>query len=350
MEYRRLGRTDLRVSAIGARHHDLRRAEHRSRGPRADGLCASTGASISSTPPSSIRSRRSPRRRDAPRSIIGSWLEGARHARQGDPRHQDRRPHGLHWFRDDGGPTDLSRGPGARGGRQEPEAARDRLYRSLPDPLARPHRSPASVRCRPSSGVRGPEVPIEETLGARRSVKAGKIRHVGLSNESPWGTMTFLQLSETKGLPRVQSIQNAYSLINRTFETGPRRDRACARMSGLLAYSPLGQGYSDRQVPERRAAGRRPQDAVRPDAALREARRRRGDRGLCRPCPRIRPRSRADGDPLRHDAALRHLGIRSARRRMEQLETDIDAADSTSRPDLEERIDAIHLLHQNPCP
>ncbi|MCB0219955.1 MAG: NADP(H)-dependent aldo-keto reductase [Chrysiogenetes bacterium] len=87
------------------------------------------------------------------------------------------------------------------------------------------------------------EVAPEETLEVLADlVKAGKIRHVGLSNETPWGVSKFLQASETKNLPRVQSVQNAFNLINRTFEEGLsefyHRDKV-----GLLAYSPLGQGF-----------------------------------------------------------------------------------------------------------
>ncbi|CAN7355692.1 NADP(H)-dependent aldo-keto reductase [Rhizobacter sp. LjRoot28] len=85
-------------------------------------------------------------------------------------------------------------------------------------------------------------VPIEETLEALAGlVQAGKVRHVGVSNETPWGLARFLQLAEARGLPRVASIQNAYNLVNRGFETGlsefARRDDV-----GLLAYSPLAMG------------------------------------------------------------------------------------------------------------
>ena len=73
-------------------------------------------------------------------------------------------------------------------------------------------------------------------------VKAGKVRFVGLSNESPWGTMKFLAESDRLGLPRVQSVQNAYSLVNRTFETGSAEITLRENVS-LLAYSPLAQGY-----------------------------------------------------------------------------------------------------------
>ncbi|NTV11878.1 MAG: aldo/keto reductase, partial [Zoogloea sp.] len=64
-------------------------------------------------------------------------------------------------------------------------------------------------------------VPIEETLEVLAEfVKAGKVRHIGVSNETPWGFSRFLHLAETRGLPRVVSIQNPYSLLNRTFEIG----------------------------------------------------------------------------------------------------------------------------------
>ena len=73
-------------------------------------------------------------------------------------------------------------------------------------------------------------------------VKAGKARHVGLSNETAWGLSRFLHLSETKGLPRVASVQNAYNLLNRTYEGGLAEFHARENV-GLLAYSPLAQGY-----------------------------------------------------------------------------------------------------------
>ena len=85
-------------------------------------------------------------------------------------------------------------------------------------------------------------VPLEETLDALSElVKQGKIRHIGLSNETPWGTMKYLELAERKSLPRVVSIQNAYNLVNRGFEIG-LSEIAMNEQVGLLAYSPLGQG------------------------------------------------------------------------------------------------------------
>lgn len=85
-------------------------------------------------------------------------------------------------------------------------------------------------------------IPFEETLSALQElVKAGKVRHIGVSNETPWGVMEMLKLHETKGLPRIQSIQNPYNLLMRNY------DFALAEVSiqtkcGLLAYSPLAHG------------------------------------------------------------------------------------------------------------
>jgi aryl-alcohol dehydrogenase-like predicted oxidoreductase len=86
-------------------------------------------------------------------------------------------------------------------------------------------------------------VPILEQLQALdRAVRAGKVRYIGLSNETPWGVMQFLQLADRHGLPRVVSIQNAYSLLNRTYEAGLSEVTRHEGVS-LLAYSPLAFGH-----------------------------------------------------------------------------------------------------------
>ncbi len=85
-------------------------------------------------------------------------------------------------------------------------------------------------------------VPVEETLQVLADqVKAGKIRYVGLSNETPWGVMQFLHMADKLNLPRVVSVQNPYSLLNRSFEVG-LAEVAIREQVGLLAYSPLGFG------------------------------------------------------------------------------------------------------------
>ena len=72
-------------------------------------------------------------------------------------------------------------------------------------------------------------------------IKSGKIRYVGLSNETPWGVMRYLNESNSNGLPRMATIQNPYSMLNRSFETGLAEMAIRERMR-LLAYSPLAFG------------------------------------------------------------------------------------------------------------
>jgi aryl-alcohol dehydrogenase-like predicted oxidoreductase len=97
--------------------------------------------------------------------------------------------------------------------------------------------------------------PLEETLaGLEELVRAGKIRAVGVSNENPWGVMRFLALAEAGRGPRMASIQNPYSLLNRSFETR-LAEVAIREDCGLLAYAPVAAGaltgkYLDGQKPE----------------------------------------------------------------------------------------------------
>lgn len=72
-------------------------------------------------------------------------------------------------------------------------------------------------------------------------IKTGKIRHIGLSNENAWGTMRYLEESKINGLPKMKTIQNAYSLLNRTFESD-LVEVALREPIGLLAYSPMAFG------------------------------------------------------------------------------------------------------------
>ena len=84
---------------------------------------------------------------------------------------------------------------------------------------------------------------FEDVLGnLQRFIDAGKIRKIGLSNETPWGVSKYLELSKEKGLPRMMSIQNPYSLVNRTYEIG-LAEISIRDEIGLLAYSPLASGY-----------------------------------------------------------------------------------------------------------
>lgn len=84
---------------------------------------------------------------------------------------------------------------------------------------------------------------LEETLTAlQQEIQNGRIRYIGLSNETPWGTMKFLHLAEKLGLSKFVSVQNPYNLLNRTYEIG-MSEIAKYEGVGLLAYSPLAFGY-----------------------------------------------------------------------------------------------------------
>ena len=101
------------------------------------------------------------------------------------------------------------------------------------------------------------ETPIDEILTALESlVISGKVRAIGLSNETPWGVMTFLEIARREGLPVVASIQNPYSLLNRTFEIG-LSEIAHRESVGLLAYSPLAFGVLSGKY----LGGKRPEGA-----------------------------------------------------------------------------------------
>lgn len=85
--------------------------------------------------------------------------------------------------------------------------------------------------------------PLAETLTAlHQEIQKGRIRYIGLSNETPWGTLKFLQLAEQLGLSKFVSVQNPYNLLNRSYEIG-MAEIAHYENIGLLAYSPLAFGY-----------------------------------------------------------------------------------------------------------
>ena len=96
---------------------------------------------------------------------------------------------------------------------------------------------------------------FEDVLGELSEyVKIGKIKYVGLSNETPWGAMSYLKISKDKNLPRMMSIQNPYNLLNRSYEVG-LAEVSIREKIGLLGYSPLASGfltgkYRNDQLPE----------------------------------------------------------------------------------------------------
>ncbi len=106
--------------------------------------------------------------------------------------------------------------------------------------------------------IESESISINETLQVLSDlVASGKIRYVGLSNETPWGLSEFLKYSEMNNLPRVVSVQNAYNFLNRTYEQGMSEYFHRSQV-GLLAYSPLAQGYlTGKYIDGARPAGAR---------------------------------------------------------------------------------------------
>ena len=189
----------------------------------------------------------------------------------------------------------------------------------------------------------------EETLAALADeVKAGRIRQVGLSNETPWGLMRFIEAADRLGLPRAASIQNPYNLLNRSFEVGLAE---CAHREtvGLLGYAPLAAGtltgkYLGGQVPAgtRRALDSRKSryDTPNADPATRRYLDLARDHGLD-------PAQMAIAYALsRPFMTAVIIGATS----MEQLKTDIAAAEVTLSPEVLAGIEEIHTAYPNPCP
>jgi len=197
--------------------------------------------------------------------------------------------------------------------------------------------------------LEGDTHPIHEILGVLgKLVAGGKVRFVGLSNESPWGVMTFLKASEQHGLPRPVSIQNAYNLVNRSFETGLSEIFYREQMS-LLAYSPLGQGY---------LSGKYEGGALPPGSRKtlfdRLGRYEKGN-GPKAISTYIALARKHGLDPAQMAIAfcLSRPFVTSAiigATTMDQLKADIAAADLQLSQAVLEDIEQIHLDYPNPCP
>lgn len=193
------------------------------------------------------------------------------------------------------------------------------------------------------------ETPIEESLAALADhVKAGRIRQIGLSNESAWGTMRWFAAADALGVARPVSIQNAYSLVNRMYEVALAEVSAREGI-GLLAYSPLGQGY----LTGKYLGGARP-------AGARTTLFGRGQRY---------EGTNAEEAIAAYCALAAELGVTPATLALAfvasksfvastiigattiaQLEEDLAAFDFAITPEIAAKIDAIHLRFPNPAP
>jgi aryl-alcohol dehydrogenase-like predicted oxidoreductase len=189
-------------------------------------------------------------------------------------------------------------------------------------------------------------IPMEETLGVLADlVTAGKIR---LSNETAWGTMRFVQAAEAGHGPRVASIQNAYNLVNRTFENG-LAEVALREQVGLLAYSPLGQGY----LTGKYQGGARP-------AGARTTLFERGSRYEKPGVEAAIDAYLALARDIGMDPAVLALAFVTTRpfvtsniigaTTLPQLDVALKSEEVTITPEIEARIDAIYQLHGSPAP
>ena len=191
--------------------------------------------------------------------------------------------------------------------------------------------------------------PVLETLQALdEQVQAGKIRYIGLSNETPWGVMQFLSLAEQHGLPRVVSVQNPYCLLNRTYEVG-LAEVSWREQAGLLAYSPLGFGVLSGKYLD----GLQPADArltLFPDYT------RYSNAAAIHATERYVALAREyDLDPAQ--MALAYVNSRPfltstiiGATSMEQLKSNIASIDLVLSEEVLAGIEAIHTQYPNPCP
>jgi aryl-alcohol dehydrogenase-like predicted oxidoreductase len=190
---------------------------------------------------------------------------------------------------------------------------------------------------------------FEEILSHLNShMEKGNIRSIGVSNESPYGVMRFLAESDKHDLPRIQSIQNAYNLVNRSFEDG-LDEIAMREQVGLLAYSPLAQGYltgkyQNGALPKgsRKQLFERLQRYEKPEAA-----------------PAIQNyldlAAKFKIDPTQ--MALRFCDTRPfvtstiiGATTLDQLKICIDGFELSWTDELEKEVNRLHQKHPNPCP
>ncbi|HET6786689.1 MAG TPA: NADP(H)-dependent aldo-keto reductase, partial [Aquabacterium sp.] len=192
-------------------------------------------------------------------------------------------------------------------------------------------------------------VPIEETLSALQAlVQSGKVRHVAVSNETPWGLSRFVHLSESRQLPRVASIQNPYSLLNRSFEIG-LSEIALREEVGLLAYSPLGFGVLSGKY----LGGQRPEGARL--SLFERFSRYSGDITQSATEAYVNLFRQHGIDPAQ--GALAFVNSRDfvtaniiGATSLAQLRSNIASIDVVLPPEVLEGIEAIHRRHPNPAP
>ena len=345
MEYRRLGDSDLNVSALCLGTMTFGQQNDAAEGHAQLDLAFDRGVNFIDTaemypvPPRAETVNRT-------ETIVGDWLRGR-------PRDQvilatkvAGPNRNMAWIR--GGPKALDRA----NIRAAIEGSLGRLRTDHIDlyQLHWPERNvPMFGRYQFDPAQETRAVPIREQLEALAElVREGKIRYLGLSNEHPWGVMEFLRLAGELALPRVVSIQNPYNLINRTFETG-LTEIAYRERVGLLAYSPLAFGHlTGKYQADPGAAGR---------VTLFQGFAQRYEK------PNVQPAVAAyAGLARRHGLSPAELALSFVYRRwfvastiigatsLAQLTENLGAWDKPLSAEVLAEIEALHLRHTNPAP
>ena len=190
---------------------------------------------------------------------------------------------------------------------------------------------------------------IEETLEVLDGfVQSGRVRHIGISNETPWGLMEYLRLADKRGWPRVQSVQNPYNLLSRLYEVG-LAEMSLREEVGLLAYSPLAFGVLSGKY----LHGESPDDAR---LSLFPDYQRYSSSSACKATQRYAELAHASGLSLAH-MSLAYVNTRQfvttniiGATTLDQLKENIDSINVTLADDVLNAIEVIHQEIPDPSP
>ena len=191
---------------------------------------------------------------------------------------------------------------------------------------------------------------FEDVLNSLNEIiKSGKIKYIGLSNETAWGLSKFLEISKTKNLPRVMSVQNPYNLLNRTYEIG-LAETSVREKSGLLAYSPLASGIMSGKY----------RNGAMPDGSRMKLF---GDR-----FPRYKTKNATGAVEeyykiaIKHNLNLAQMSLKFCELQpfitsviigattMEQLKIDIESVNVNLTEEINKKINDVQIKYPNPCP
>ncbi|WP_421980188.1 aldo/keto reductase [Roseibium sp.] len=350
MEQRRLGRTDMHVSSLclGTMTFGEQNTEAEGHAQMdyafEKGINFFDAAELYPIPSNRETQGRTER-------IIGTWFEKTGHRDKVVMATKVVGRTVMDWFRENGQTGELSR--------SQIEFAVDRSLENLKTDyidlyqIHWPDRNVSGFGSNPTRWKDAEPVENEHSIQSTLEVmgdlvKAGKVRAVGVSNESSWGTMRYVTASELYDVPRIASIQNAYSMVNRTFETG-LAEIARREDVGLLAYSSLAQGY----LTGKYRNGALPAGARK--TLFNKMQRYEHPRTFEAVDAYFELAQEAGLDPAQ--MALAFAKSRSfmtsviiGATRMDQLETDVAAADLVLSGDVLEKIDAIHQQFGNTAP